>query len=163
MISGILQRLTIIEFTDIRLVLRELPLLEWLLAGILWIAAINFVLFGLWATAVASLLLGGYFVLQAHIRTIIFDADTNLMTVENMTLFNREIVSVKELHEISRAYLEKDDDGNTQIMLVDVVGDEMGLSVYSRDMRPWKEDIVVAINTVLHQAHKDDPDPDAVI
>jgi hypothetical protein len=53
MISGILQRLTIIEFTDIRLVLRELPLLEWLLAGILWIAAINFVLFGLWATAVA--------------------------------------------------------------------------------------------------------------
>jgi hypothetical protein len=163
MISGILQRLTIIEFTDIRLVLRELPFLEWLLAGILWIAAINFVLFGLWATAVAALLLGGYFVLQAHIRTIIFDADTNLMTVENMTLFNREVVSVKELHEISRAYLEKDDDGSTQIMLVDVVGDEMGLSVYSRDMRPWKEDIVVAINTVLHQAHKDDPDPDAVI
>jgi hypothetical protein len=108
-------------------------------------------------------LLGIFFVMQGRIRVIRFDADANTMTVEYVYLYKRIHASTKPLHEISRAYLDKADDDSTQIILVDVTGEEAGLSVYSRDIRPWKEEIVIAINTVLHEAHKDDADPEAVI
>ena len=163
MINGVLQRLRIVEFTDTLLILRELPLLEWVGAGILFILALSLALFQFWITAIAALILGVLFAAQARMRVVRFDADTNLMTVEFVYLYKRVPVESKFLHEISRAYLEKADDGSTQIVLVDVTGEKMGLSVYSQDVRPWKDEIVVAINTVLHEAHRDDPDPEAVI
>jgi hypothetical protein len=163
MINGVLQRLRIVEFDDTRLILRELPLLEWAIVGVLFIVAFNLALFQLWITAIATLLIGMVFAAQARMRVVRFDADSNLMTVEYVYLYKRLPVESKFLHEISRAYLEKADDGSTQIILVDVTGEKMGLSVYSQDVRPWKDEIVVAINTVLHEAHRDDADPEAVI
>lgn len=164
MINGVLQRLTITEFRDdVYLVLREQPLLEWLVAVIVAIIALNLAIFDFRITAFAALAISLFFIIQAKIRLIRFDAAANTMTVEYVYLYRREAVSTKALHEISRAYLAKSDDGSTQIILVDVTGEEAGLSVYSRDMTAWKDDIVLAINTVLHEAHKDDPHPEAVI
>lgn len=163
MINGVLQRLRIVEFTDTLLILRELPLLEWVLAGVLFILALNLAMFQFWVTAIAALILGVVFAAQTRIRLVRFDADSNLMTVDYIYLYKRIQIESKFLHEISRAYLDKADDGSTQIMLVDVTGEKMGLSVYSQDVRPWKDEIVVAINTVLHEAHRDDADPEAVI
>lgn len=163
MINSVLQRLRIVEFSDTLLILREHPLLEWVIAVILFIVAFVLILFQFWITAIAALILGIVFAAQAGMRVVRFDADTNLMTVEYVYLYKRVPVESKFLNEISRAYLEKADDGSTQIILVDVTGEKMGLSVYSQDVRPWKDEIVVAINTVLHEAHRDDPDPEAVI
>lgn len=156
MIDGILQRLTITEQTQSRLVLRELPLLEILVVGSLMLLAFNFAIFELLVTAIIAILLGVFFAFQAKMRRITFDADANMLIVTLQSLRRDDVVLQYELHKISRAYLSKDERGYSQIILVSVTGDEMGLSVYSRDLVAWKEPIVIAINAILHEAHKDD-------
>ena len=62
-------------------------------------------------------------------------------------------MNTTELHRLSKAYLHIADDGQTQIILLDVLGNKSGLSVYSQDVRLWKAEIVAAINDILREAH----------
>lgn len=154
MLAGILQKLTIIDTTDERLLLREYPLLDWVVVAALFILAANMAILNIWITAVAGVTLGMFFWLRARTRYILFDVAEDLLLVEHHSILQQETVLRVPLEHISRAYLHKADDGSTQIILVNDVGEEMGLSVYSRDMQPWKEEIVIAVNAILHTAHK---------
>lgn len=163
MIFGVLQKLNILNQTNTELVLREQPLLEWLVAGVLFIVAINLALFEFWWTTGAAILMAIYTAARAQTRLIHIDANQNTLVISLNSLLRSQEVAQELLSDISRAYLHKDENGATQIVLVRVDGEEMGLSVYSKDTKPWKEEITIAINTVLHEAHRDDSDPDAII
>lgn len=154
--ASVLEKLTIIEETKTRLVLRELPLLEWLIAGAIFVSAILFALFELWITAIGAVVIGVWFIARANMRLIIFDADTNLMQIRFQSLLSSSTMHEIGLHEVSRALLRKEDTGHSQILLITITGDELGLSAYSQDVNDWKAPIVIAINTILHEAHKDD-------
>lgn len=163
MILGLLQKLDIIRQSDTELLLREQPLLEWLAAGVLTVIAINMALLDLSLTAGAAFLIGLYLIVQAQTRLIHFNAASDTLTVSLKGLLRNQQPVQERLANISRAYLQQDEEGATQIILVRVDGEEMGLSVHSRDAKPWKEEITIAINELLHEAHRDDADPDAVI
>jgi hypothetical protein len=152
-ISGVLQRLTIVESSPTRLILREKPLLSWLIAAILTLLALGLLIFQLYTSAILALVLAGFFLLDAHSRVITFDATANTMTIDLVYLYKRQRVNTLELHKLGEANLYTDDDGHTQIILIDGMGEEFGLSVYSRDVRHWKAEIVAAINKILHEAH----------
>lgn len=156
--ASVLEKLSIVEQTDTQLVLRELPLLDWLVAGAIFITALQFMLFDFRITAVVAVAIAAIFAIRARTRLISFDAETNLMQVRYQSLLRTQVIEEIGLHQISRAYLHKDDTGQSQIILVTALGDEMGLSAYSNDMNDWKSPIVVAINTLLHEAHQDDGD-----
>lgn len=163
MLNGILQKLNIIVYTDTRLVLREYPRMEWLAVLGLLIVAANTAIWGFWVTAAVALGIAVLLGTQAEVRTITFDVATDQMTIHLQAPLRNRLVNRIPLHHISRAYLSQAQTDHTQIVLVSVVGDEMGLSVYSRDVRPWKDDIVIAINAILHQAHKDAEEREALI
>jgi hypothetical protein len=154
MINGVLQRLTIIESTPTRLVLCEQPLLSWLIVAFLAVLGLCLLIFQLHATAVIAFVIAAIFLLDAHSRIIIFDSAANTMTVDLAYLHKRQHVNTTQLHRLKAAYLHTADDSHTQIILIDVMDNKSGLSVYSRDVRPWKAEIVTAINTLLHEAHK---------
>lgn len=151
---GILQRLIIIEQTETRLILRELPLFDYAVAFALIITGLILSVVNFWFSAGIAAVIALYFILQGRVRMIVFDADTGGMIVLYQTPLKKVPVSEIDLAEIKRAYLFKGDDGGTQIILVQVDGEEIGISVYSNDMNPWKDDIVIAINAILYQAHK---------
>lgn len=155
---GVLQRLSIIEQSPQRLVLRELPLMEWLFAGALFLTAINLAFFDLWITAMITVVIALAYSLQTRIRLIVFDVASGTMQVWYQYPLKQKMVNQERLDEISRAYLSQDDTGATQIVLVKTNGLEMGLSVYSQDVKDWKEVVVIAINAILHEAHRDDDD-----
>jgi hypothetical protein len=152
-INGVLQRLTIVEASPTRLFLREQPLLSWLITTVLAVIALSLLIFQLYGTAFLALVIAGVFLLDAYSRIITFDAVANTMTIDHVYLYKRQRVNILELHQLSEAYLHTTDDGHTQIILIDNTGNEFGLSVYSRDVRLWKAEIVTAINTVLREAH----------
>ena len=153
MISGVLQRLEIVRRAKGYLTLRELPLLEWLIVASLFIASINMAVFNLTLTAVGMLLVGIVIGLMSRMRYIIFDAQADQMSVVYRNLLRQRVVQSMLTEEIVRAYLSQNDDGATQIILVTTQG-EMGLSVYSRDLRPWKEEVVIAINEFLYDTRQ---------
>ncbi|MDQ7026808.1 MAG: hypothetical protein Q9P01_16075 [Anaerolineae bacterium] len=154
MINGVLQPLTIVEISDTRLVLREQPRLAWFIAGILFAIAAILLLFQFWGTAFLAFVIACIFLVDARTRLICFDTHTHTMTVDYVYLYRRKTINVTELHKLGEAYLHTAADGHSQIILIDKMSNEMGFSVYSRDIRPWKEDIVVAINTILRNAQK---------
>jgi hypothetical protein len=155
---GVLQRLSIIEQSSQRLVLRELPLMEWLFAGALFLTAINLAFFDLWITAMITVVIALAYSLQTRLRLIVFDVASGTIQVWYQYPLKQKMVNQERLDEISRAYLSQDDTGATQIVLVKTNGLEMGLSVYSQDVKNWKEVVVIAINAILHEAHRDDDD-----
>jgi hypothetical protein len=154
--QGVIQRLAIVQQTETRLVLRELPIFDWAIAFALVITALILSIAQFWISALIAVAVGIYFILQGRVRLIIFDVSTAKMTVQFRSPLNKQNISEIFLSEIQRAYLFKGDDAGTQIILVRVDGEEMGMSTYSNDMSPWKEDIVIAITAILHEAHKDD-------
>ncbi|MGJ3238674.1 MAG: hypothetical protein ACFE0Q_08215 [Anaerolineae bacterium] len=160
MIQGVIQRLKIVYETDTRLVLRELPLLDWAAAFMLVLIGLGLSLFDFWVSAVLAAGLAFYFVLQGRVRLIEFDAPTARMIVQYRTPFSQSIASDIDLYTVHRAYLFKGDDGGTQVILVRADGEELGISVYSSDPSPWKEAVVIAINALLHEVHKDDDETD---
>ena len=149
MIYSVLQKLTIIELTTTRLVLRELPLLEWLLIGGLFIVAAIMAILGFKITAVCAFLIALYVGFQTRIRLIVFDIEDHTMSIGYRYLLSFQIVMTKTLSEISQITLHTGEDGGTQIILIDQDQDRMGLSAYSRDLRPWKEPIITAIHTLI--------------
>jgi hypothetical protein len=153
-INGVLQRLTIVEASPTHLILREQPLLSWLITALLAVIALSLLIFQLYTTAILALVLAVFFLLDAHSRIITFDAAANTMTIDLVHLYKRQTVNTLDLHRISEAHLHIADDGHTQIILIDGMGDEFGLSVYSRDVRPWKAEIVAAINTLLEKSQQ---------
>jgi len=163
MVFGVLQRLTIIEQSACRLTLRELPLMEWVIVAVLLIIGINLALLNLWITAAASVLVALLIIAQARVRYISFDADEDTLEIYFQSLLQHKQVSAYRLKDITRAYLKKDEREYSQIILLATNGDEMGLSVYSRDVSDWKSEIVLAINTLLHEAHRDEPDGESKV
>jgi hypothetical protein len=163
MFAGILQKMNIIHMSESRLVLRELPLLDWLVVLVILLSAVMMWIANITISAVIALGVALFMVLQAHVRLVVFTIDPNLMQVLFQSPLRTRITNEISLHQISRAYLKKDDLGGTQIILVQTDGEEMGLSVYSKDLRDWKEDIVIAINAILHNAHKDDPNREGMV
>lgn len=158
MLQGVIQRLQIIHQTDTKLVLRELPLLDWGIAFLLGITTIIIAIAQFWVSAGVAGGIALFFVLQGRMRLITFDADANIMQIEHHTPLRKHIINELTLESIQRAYLYKGDDDGTQIILVHVDGEELGISVYSNDVNIWKDDIVIAINAILYEAHKDDGD-----
>ena len=161
--NGILQKLSILQRSDERLVLRELPLLDWLMSLVILLFALIMWIAGSTITMVIAIAIALFLVLQARVRLIIFTTEPNLMQVHLQSPLKRQLVSEVSLHHISRAHLKKDDLGASQIILVQTDGEELGLSVYSKDMNEWKEEIVIAINEILHNAHRDDPNRELMV
>jgi len=157
MIFGVLQQLRIIVREPGRLLLRELPLLEWLIASLLFIAALNMTYFELHLTALAALAAGILLALLARLREIELDTDSRELRIYYQYPLWRRQVNAISFDQIVRVSLHRADDGATQIILVTHEAD-MGLSVYSRDLRPWKEEVTVAINEVLRQGRRRDED-----
>lgn len=156
MFLGVLQRLSIIQQTENQLILRELPLLDWGIAILLAMTAMMLTIVQFWISAGVAAGVALFFIIQGRTRPISFDVDSNQMLIRYQTPLSSQIATDMGLHEIQRAYLYKGDDDSTQIVLLRVDGEELGLSVYSKDLHPWKDDIVIAINAILHEAHKDD-------
>jgi hypothetical protein len=163
MFAGVFQKMNILYMSDSRLVLRELPLLDWLVALVILLAALIMWIASLTISAVIAIAVALFMVLQAHLRLVVFTTEPNLMQVLFQSPLRSRLTDEISLHEISRAYLKKDDLGGTQIILVKTDGEEMGLSVYSKDLRDWKEEIVIAINAILHEAHKNDPNRELMV
>jgi hypothetical protein len=159
--AGVFNRQTIVEQSGGRLVLRERPLAEWLFAAVIVLAGFNAAIFQFRVTVIAALLIAAFVVLRAKTRYIIFDAPSETLQIVFQTPLKRETVNTIELPKVKRAYLKKDEDGHTQIILVDVFEQEMGLSVYSRDMTSWKEDVILAINAFLHDFQQSDDETDS--
>ncbi|QPC82429.1 hypothetical protein G4Y79_22535 [Phototrophicus methaneseepsis] len=148
MIWGVFQHLRIVTTTPGRLVLRELPLLEWLMAFAVMLLGFNFIIMNMTITAVGAFLVALVIVMSSRSRILIFDAADRELRILFQYPLRQRVVNQIPLAQIDRAYLSKDDNDSTQIILVTQRGD-MGLSVYSRDNRPWKEDICKAINDFL--------------
>ena len=148
MIWGVFQQLRIVVATPTRLVLRELPLMEWLLAFVMLLVGVNFIVIGLSLTTLGAFFIAMVIVLLSRSRLLIFDAAEKELRIVFQYPFWQRVVNQVPLVQIERAYVRKSDTGSTQIILATQRG-EMGLSVYSRDMQPWKEAVCQAINDFL--------------
>jgi hypothetical protein len=153
MIFGVLQQLRLIQQSEKHLVLREFPLFEYLIIVALLLGAGNMALFSLWATAIGAIGIALIFALLTRMRDIDFDGEADVMRIVFRYPLRSRIINEMPLEQIERAYLRHDDNDYTQIILVTTQG-ETGLSVYSRDLRPWKETLVIAINAFLHDARQ---------
>jgi len=154
MIQGVIQRLSIVQQSDLRLMLREYPLLDWGIAFALCMLALALFVADFAVSAVIAGGIGIYFLLTGRVRQLDFNVATGQLLINYQTPIRNQTVSEIPLHEIQRAYLLQGDDGATQIILVRIDGEELGISVYSDDVAPWKETIVIAINAVLFAAHQ---------
>ncbi|MEL6308878.1 MAG: hypothetical protein AAFQ52_12115 [Chloroflexota bacterium] len=156
MLAGVLQRLYITDQSKARLVLQEYPVLDYGVAILLTFLTMALSIAGSWISASVAGGFAIFFALQAKTRVITFDVASDSMLISVRSAFNSRHLSSADLATIQRAYLFKADDGSSQIVLVRADGEEMGLSVYSKDseVRPWKEPLVIAINEILHDAHK---------
>lgn len=152
--QGIVQRLSIIQQTEKQLVLRELPLFDYAIAFVLIIIGMMLLIAKFWISAGIATVIALYFMAQGKRRMIHFDVDAGKMSIYYQTLLKKETVSDIQIRDIQDAYLYQGDDGGTQIILRGTDAEEMGISAYSNDMTLWKEDIVIAINTILHQRIK---------
>ena len=156
MLQGVIQRLYIIEQSKTRLSLREYPLLDWAVAFLLAVTVIILMIADFQISAGVAGGVALFFIIQGRIRTITFDADSDTMQISYQSPLRKQVATEILLHDIQRAYLYKGDDEGTQIILVHIKGEELGISVYSEDISVWKDDIVIAINAILYEAHKDD-------
>jgi hypothetical protein len=163
MIQTVLQRLIIIYQTDARLVLREQPIFDWVIVATLTLIAAIMFIAQFWVTGILAIGFAGYLILQTKTRLISFDTDPNLMTVILQNLLSQQITNEVSLHSISRAYLFRGEDGGLQIILTLTDGEELGLTNYFKDAALWQEEVVLAINGILHSAHKDDPNRDLMV
>lgn len=148
MIMGVLQQLRIVERNRTRLILRELPLLEWIFAFALVIVAFNLLILNVSLTAVASIVAAVLVVLLSRIRFVIFDAEDKAMRIEFQYPLLRRVVNRLPLIQVERVILREDPKGPSQIIMLTQQG-ELGLSVYSRDPRPWKQELCQVINAWL--------------
>lgn len=153
-----MQKLTITRQTETHLVLRELPLLDYGIAFVVLITSLILLVANFWISAGIAAVIALYFIFQGKMRLICFDADAGKMLIHYQTPLKKETVSDIQLSDIQRAYLFKGDDEGTQIILLRGDAEEMGISAYSNDMTPWKDDIVIAINAILHEAYKANSD-----
>lgn len=153
MLTSLFQKIDIIEQTKKRLLLRELPRMEWFFSAIVLMLGINMAIFGLNLTAAVAIALGLIVGFGSRIRIIVFDVQAEEMVIVYQYPLRRVVVNTTLLEEVTRAYLSTAEDNATQVILLTQQG-EMGLSVYSKDARPWKEVLVFAINEFLHHYRK---------
>lgn len=154
MFQDVIQRLFIVQQTKTRLVLRELPLLDWIIAFGLTMIGLVMSFWGFWLSTGIAGAIACYFIIQGQVRMIYFDVAEEGMAVSIQTPFSKETVNAVKLDEIRRSYLFRGDDDGSQIVLVHQSGEESGISVYSEDLSNWKEPIVIAINGILHEYRK---------
>lgn len=163
MFQSILQRLTIVHESDDQLVLREQPIMDWGIAAALVLTGLIMLIAAFWITGILAFAFAAFFFLQANTRTITFNTNPNIMCIRYQSLLNQNQICEVSLHSISRAYLHRGEDDGVQVVLTMTDGEEMGLSSYIKDKVTWQEDVVLAINGLLHNAHKDDPNRDLMV
>ena len=163
MIQSVFQRMMIIHESDEQLILREQPILDWVIAAAMVLTGLIMLIAQFWVTAFLSLAFAGLFFTQASTRTVTFDTDPNMMTILLQSLVGQRLLNEVSLHSISRAYLYRGEDGGMQVVLTMTDGEELGLSGYFKTEVTWQEDIVLAINAILHNAHRDDPNRDLMV
>lgn len=163
MIQSVFQRMMIIHESDAQLILREQPILDWVIAAAMLLTGFIMLIAQFWITGFLSLAFAVLFYVQASTRTVIFDTDPNMMIVELQSLVGQRVLNEVSLHSISRAYLYRGEDGGVQVVLTMTDGEEMGLSSYIKHEVTWQEEIVLAINGLLHGAHKDDPNRELMV
>jgi len=149
MIMGVLQQLRIIRQDDSCLVLREFPLLEYGFALGLMIGSMSMFMLGLTNSGIGSIVIGVLIVLLSKWRDIIFDHETKQMRVIFRYSYRQRQVMQLDFDAIEDVILQESDTGHTQIVVVTRDGD-LGLSVYSNDMRDWKTGVVEAIREQLN-------------
>ena len=153
--QGTLQQISIVENKPTRIVLREIPRLDWIVMGALFAIALVLMVFGLVISGFIAVVVGIIIGLRSHVRYIILDTETDTLSITHNAVLRTHIVFQAELDHVLRIYLETDDVGYSQIMLVHG-GEEFALSVYSLDGRAWKETIVIAINRWLQATREQD-------
>ncbi len=155
---SVLQRLMITENSTQRLVLRELPMMEWLAALVLFNIGVSLTLVApLWSAGVATAL-GLVFALTSRVRYVVFDRAAENMIVFHRDLLGRRQINAVALDDIVSARLYEGDDGGTQVLLM-THDAQHGLSLYSRGGEDWKEAAVIAINQFI-KTDDDDPLPE---
>ncbi len=142
-----LQRLSIIERSKARLVLRELPLAHWFFAGGLFAVGIALAFANLLITAVTAVIVGTYYGATAAIQDIVFDKADGTLTVHRHGLLGRRVLSTLDLEAIVMAFLYEDGEWSQALLIL--ADDQLGLSTYSRQGKAWKAQIVDIINIFL--------------
>ncbi len=146
---GVLERLFVVRNEPHVLVLREYPLLAWLAVGALIIAALNMLLFGLHVTALGAIMIAALVILLARVRIVTFDRDADLFTVRLVALLRRSLPIERPLSDIQDVNVAEFESGHTQLVLTFHDGQEMGLSVFSKDIADWKTPLAEAIHAIL--------------
>lgn len=152
MIQSVLQKITITMQTSTRLILREQPLLEWLLVGMLCMISALLLIAGLRLTSGAAFLIALFFFLRAPTRYIIFDVEEHHFLIQHSFPLYKKTINHKPLAELVRAELYIGEDEGTQIILMDTAENQFGLSGYTQEINAEKEEIVLAINKLLGKA-----------
>jgi hypothetical protein len=146
---GVLERLFVVRHDETSLVLREYPLLAWLFSGALIIGTGNFWLLGLHATAVGSLILGLLIAGLARVRVISLDKAANTFTVRLVAPLRRSTPMQRPLSDLRDVTVVEFASGHTQLVVTFQDGQEMGLSVYSKDIADWKTPLADTLQTML--------------
>jgi hypothetical protein len=146
---GVLERLFLVRQTDTTLVLREYPLLAWLFGGALIIGTGNLWLLGLHVTAVGALVGGVLIFALARVRVLTFDREANLFTVRLVAPLRRSTPIQRSLSDLQEVSVAEFESGHTQLVITFADGQEMGLSVFSKDIADWKTPLATAIQAML--------------
>ncbi|MCS6836169.1 MAG: hypothetical protein NZ750_09155 [Anaerolineae bacterium] len=148
MLFGVLEQLSIVQNDDQALVLREQPRAAWLLAFGLALTALNLALFGLALTAWGAAGLALLTLLLARGRWLIFDHQAQALQVEWRAWWGVRLAQTLPYDQILRLELRAFPNEQTQIILHSPQG-QVGLSVCSRDILPWKEEALRAMRAAL--------------
>jgi len=148
MLFGVLEQLLIVQDDEQALILREQPRAAWLLAFGLGLAALNMALFGLELTAWGAVGLALLALLLARGRWLIFDSQARVLRVEWRAWWGVRLAQSLPYDQIQGLELRAFANEQTQIILHSRQG-QMGLSVCSRDIIPWKQEALRAMRAAL--------------
>ncbi len=149
MINGVLERLFIVKYSRDKIILREYPLKGWLFAFSLVLLALNLLSINLVYTAITAAAGAVIVALVARMRILTFDRTTGTFRTELYSPLRRTPVLEMPLSDIAEFTVEEDGRGGSQIILNTKASQQMGFSVYSRDIADWKTPIAEALNDFL--------------
>lgn len=145
----LLQRLSIYEQKPTRLVLRELPRLNWFFASLLFLVGFGMMGFQLMPTAVVAVLMGVLVGVSSQTQYIVFDKNEGKMSVIRSRFRQNKTITTIPLEDIKMAFFYVDEEGSSQAVLI--LSDDMsGLSTRSRVGEDWKKEVVIAVNKFLN-------------
>ncbi|GAB1420472.1 hypothetical protein MASR2M15_05700 [Anaerolineales bacterium] len=143
------QRIEIDQVSAERLLLKELPRLEWAFALLLIVVAIVMGLIGLQLSSVVAFVLSILVVARANSQWWDFDQSARTLHVyRRNTLGRKQTLMTLPLHEIKGAEVHEYDNGSVQVSLI-LDKKEGGISNCDAYGLAWKTEIAAAINGFL--------------